>query len=181
MRSVYPLSTSALSVALVALFAAPAASAEGACGPGMRMVGMHTLPGGPSGQAPLKIPACAPDEGHAIVPSAQSPEIVLSPLNAAIVWWNDSAGRPHYSFAVGRLYSTAAAEDAMAHCFLSGGWNCRPGITAAGGWIAITRSDDGSLFAAHASRKRAAEKAALARCAEAHTGCRTEKLINNRN
>lgn len=181
MISVHRLSRTAFAGALFAVCLAGPTAADVACGPGMRMVGMQTVPGGPQGQAPSQIPACAPEGGHELSPSVQSPEIALSPLNAAIVWWNDASGRPHYSFAVGRLYSTAAAEDAMAHCFLSGGWNCRPGIAAAGGWIAITRSDDGSLFAAHAMRKRAAEKSALARCAEAHTGCRTENMINNRN
>ena len=181
MKSVHRLSRTTISSLLLALGLAGPTSADVACGPGMHMVGMQTILGGPQGRAPNQIPACAPEGGHEQSPSVQSSEIALSPLNAAVVWWNDASGRPYYSFAVGRLYSTAATEDAMANCFLSGGWNCRPGIAAAGGWIAITRSEDGSLFAAHAMRRRAAEKSALARCAEAHTGCRTENLIKNRN
>lgn len=155
------------------------ASADSACGPGQRMVGMQNAGGGPAGQAGASFPVCAPDNSVSIGPRDATPEIVLSPLNAAIVWWNTEDGAPGYSYSAGQLTSIGAYENAMTHCLIVGGQNCRGGITAAGGWLAISVSADGSLFAAHGAKRKAAETRALAMCRPAQ-GCRIEKTISNR-
>lgn len=165
---------------MVASMAAPTtANADVACGPGQRMVGMRTVDGGPSGQARQQIPVCAPDGGQAGSAVAAAPEIVLLPLNAAIVWANLDDGRPVYFYTRQRLSSIGAVEDAVQACESFGALNCRPGLTAAGGWRAVSRADDGSLYAAFGARKKQAEKAALARCVQEAKGCAVAESIRN--
>lgn len=162
---------------LIAQF--PEAKADSACGPGQRMVGTQRADGGPAGQGGASFPVCAPDNAAGLEPVNATPEIPLSPLNAVIVWWNTNDGIPSYSYSAGQLTSIGAYQNAMTHCLIVGGQNCRGGITAAGGWLAISAAPDGSLFAAYGAKKKAAEAGALELCRHA-SGCRIEKTINNR-
>lgn len=112
-------------------------------------------------------------------PSRTEPEIILSPLNAALVWWNAEDGTPGYSLAVNRLYSTQAEADAMAHCYVVGGRNCRVAFVTAGGWIAVAKGNDGSLYAAEAPQKDEASQQAMNRCNAASQECTIIAITKN--
>ena len=155
------------------------AHADAACGPGQQMVGMRPAEGGPVGQSVQQIPVCAPDGSGAPQGAAVSPEIVLLPLNAAIVWANLADGSPVYFYTSARMSAIGAVEDAVRACRDFGALNCRPGITAADGWLAVSRAGDGSLYAAYGRKKKQAEKAALARCAQESSGCMVAESIRN--
>ncbi len=157
-----------------------ASDAEANCGPGQRMVGLRNAAGAAVNGGPAAIPICAPDNTSAAgSANALTPEIPLSPLNAAVIWANDPQGRPVYVYTALRLSSIGAVNEAIAACIQAGGRHCRPGITAAGGWIGISKAADGSYFAAHARRKREAEKAAFARCTRDAAGCEVVELVRN--
>lgn len=153
--------------------------ADSACGPGQRMVGLRNAEGGPAGQPQQQVPVCAPDANQDNQLVAATPEIVLSPLNAAIVWANMADGTPVYFYSVLRISAVAAVDDAMTACRNSGALNCRAGVTAANGWLSVSRAGDASLFAAYGRRKQEADKAALARCAQEAVGCVVAESIRN--
>lgn len=165
-----------VSLSLVMPFSA---RADAACGPGQRMVGMRYVDGGPVGQPRPQIPACAPDGSQVNAAVAAAPETVLLPLNAAIIWANLADGRPVYFYTRQRLSAIGAVEDAVRACESFGALNCRPGLTAAGGWLAVSRSGDGSLYAAYGAKKKQAEKAALARCGQDAKDCAVAESIRN--
>jgi hypothetical protein len=129
--------------------------------------------------------SCMPDPNSSPEPSNPAPaqpEVPNLPLNGAVVWWNDKAGKPGFSVAVQRLYSTQAEKDAMLHCRASGGFNCRLGFKFTKGRVAIARAADGSLYAAHERRKSEAKEQALNRCkASAGQSCEIVTLTDNEN
>jgi hypothetical protein len=145
-----------------------------ACPPGQTSVMVPVgTGGGPDSVGGLLIrPVCQPDSSAASSSgTAATPEVPLMPLNSAIAWGNFADGRPAYFYTVARINSLGAMADAQAACVRSGVLNCRPGMTFADSWVAISRAGDGSYFAAHGRKRKDAQAAAIARCAKEASGC----------
>lgn len=73
-----------------------------------------------------------------------------------------------------------ASSQALASCNKDGGQGCAIGGTAMNGFLGVSVSDDGSLFAAYSSREDGVDFAAVGKCKyEGHKeGCRFLKAQN---